>query len=54
MKFEYDIKMFHIEAYELNQIKDELNKLGLCGWEVCGVVFINNKFVYTLKRIINN
>ena len=54
MKFEYNVKMFNIEAYGLNQIKYELNELGSCGWEVCGVVFISNKFVYTLKRIINN
>ena len=54
MKFEYNIKMFHIEAYGLNQIKEELNKLGLCEWEVCGVVSMDKFIVYTLKRIINN
>lgn len=54
MKFEYNIKKFHTEAYGLNQIKYELNEFGLCGWEVCGVVSMGKIIVYTLKRIINN
>ena len=54
MKFEYNIKKFHIQAYGLNEIKYELNEFGLCGWEVCGVVSMDKFIVYTLKRIINN
>ena len=52
MRFEYIIKKFWIEIYEIESIECDLNDLGKEGWEICGFTFLNDIYIYTLKRIM--